>query len=94
MPMPVAGSGLRTASHNADLAIERHRFHSCRSYDLDFNWKTYRQLSRGYHIPLSASIFADLEMSQYRVENGDRICVHRAAALRRGLQGLFMAMAQ
>ncbi len=76
-----------------DLAIERYKFHSRRAYDLDCNWKTYTDnYLEGYHIPyLHPSLAADLEMSQYRVENGDRICVHRSAA--RGgavYQGLFM----
>jgi choline monooxygenase len=75
------------------LAIESYKFHGRRSYDLDFNWKTYTDnYLEAYHIPyLHPSLAADLEMSQYHVENGDRVCVHRVAA--RGgaaYQGLFM----
>ena len=76
-----------------DLPIERFVFHGRRSYDLDFNWKTYTDnYLEGYHIPyLHSSLATELDMSQYRVENGDRICVHRAATRSGAVyQGLFM----
>lgn len=81
------------------VPLERYRFHKSRTYDLDFNWKTYTDnYLDALHIPyLHPQLASDLDMANYRVENGDRVSVHHAAPRRKmgtdesgAYQGLFL----
>jgi len=64
-----------------EVPLEHYRFHKRRTYDLDFNWKTYTDnYLDAYHIPcLHPKLAADLDMASYRVVNGDRVSVHHAS---------------
>ncbi len=77
----------------ADIPIERYQFFRRQTYDLPFNWKTYvDNYLEGYHIPLMHKGLArDLDMATYRVENANRVSIHRSGAREEGTyQGLFM----
>jgi len=92
-PVPLeAGLGGLVESMR-DQPLESFRFHGSKTYDLDVNWKTYTDnYLEGYHIPyLHPGLAAELDMQRYRVSNGDRVSIHRAAA-RAGAayQGLFL----
>ena len=70
------------ARHAAPFPIEEYRFCRRQSYDIECNWKTYiDNYLEGYHIPLlHPELNAGIEFRSYRVENGERICLHRANA--------------
>jgi choline monooxygenase len=70
------------ARHAEPFPLERYRFCRRQRYDIDCNWKTYiDNYLEGYHIPLlHPELNASVEFRSYRVENGDRICLHRANA--------------
>lgn len=78
----------------APFEIERYAFHGSRSFDLAFNWKTYTDnYLEGYHIPyMHQGLARDLDMTSYRVEPGNRVCIHRSGTARSdaAYQGLFL----
>lgn len=81
------------ATATSHLPIGRYRFHKRKVYDLAFNWKTYvDNYLEGYHIPyMHGGLARDLDMPSYAVENGRRVCVHRAQAKNQGAyEGLFL----
>jgi len=68
--------------HAEPFPLESYRFCRRQTYDIDCNWKTYiDNYLEGYHIPLlHPELNAAVEFRSYRVENGERICLHRANA--------------
>ena len=78
----------------APFAVERFAFHRSKAYDLAFNWKTYvDNYLEGYHIPsMHHGLARDLDMTTYRIENGERVCIHRSEAKQRdaAYKGLFL----
>ncbi|MEZ5926743.1 MAG: aromatic ring-hydroxylating dioxygenase subunit alpha [Hyphomicrobiaceae bacterium] len=76
-----------------DFPIERYSFYRRQTYDLSVNWKTYvDNYLEGYHIPLMHKGLArDLDMASYRVENADRVSIHRSSMRSEAAyQGLFL----